>query len=1384
MATEGRQAIGQSGGLPHVKEVVKVMQTRPSGADPLAWEQNSRPEPARAGDRMTENLLANRQPAMDDVSKFLGSWIALRLLNGTKWIGILKDVDWEKSKLFLVKAHEMVLAVGEREPRLLPLGSKVFSGRDVHDLTLLGPDSVPQHLQKRGSDSYDPSQRSLTSPRTPAQNPMDQDENRSPNRAQSSQDAQKAWQAAAMAMYPTGRAPAQQLTSNQPPSGKDFAAPASHPTVKPHGGWPSQHEFATPNRANLPHSAGSASSNPSSSNASSAEPSTAPSLTAANLQGLSPDAIRQLIVQLSTLVQQKSASAAATAPLRDALQPRLPVYSSPAPEPTPSSTTPAPAAPIPSGPVGINMQQLALLKQLRHAVQVQALQQQAAQLLLQQPNGAPAAATLATLEAVLKLKQQQPQHHQGSLTASPHPSLAALLQCQMQMQQQKTAAPPVPQGAEDLTPIRVKKPSHKQSTPRASEVRGSPLPPRPSPRSAAADSKQLDSGLTSGMNFHRSTQHHAEAPAGPSYPAKSPTARPVLSTRQAWQLRALNDFVRAQVEDGTRDEKEAVSWLFDLELPLDDTLKKLWEWVGLGFITFADFEGYKADCIANEQEREAGVSTAADNCRSSSLRSKGSVDSLGQSHKPLQAKPPAAVPLHAQQRSPLRGNSGPQGPARGMMASPYARVKGARSNNAENIPPMALHTLSPSPMVLHTLSPSPMASPLNRDIMQRRGQAVMSSPEGLMDAVANVRILHDHHDKDCNMAVSVQTTTQTESISQKTPLLDRQTHSRVVPASGSKTVSAHHSTPTLNRRISASDLAVAAPHCHTAGSPNHSPAFLPRPSPIRMVDVHESINAAPTAPRSRIIKSIPPVMPHTSVEGSCNLALSVNCYTEMGLPLEIAQGLYECGVRILGTHQRQLLSQLQQLMGASEESRGASETWNGASSLQVTCLKTPSGPGTTATVCAHLLQQVLLYPLYNEPSYVAGDGGGAGELHPVALVLCPTRTEAEDMGDLARALAYHCGVAVHTAVGGTKMQQQQRRDMHSDPMCFALGSLVIGTTGRVLDMLRRGRLNVSNVRVTMLMESAALAGTSDFQAQAQLLMTKMETSLKQVVMLTPTELLPTMLQVYEQVLFAGPPNPTTEGMSTPLRMSPLSPGVNSVYGGSGPASPSLQPASLLQASIKPAGTMAVKLNPNAPAFGGVNWAKFCPGGSDLAPQQGGEVPRLAGASLEIAPSLTSMVINQLQPGLPKTSHPSSTSSASSASGIPGSTGAGLYHSKDKNPVLSLVLLFVGNPEAPLSVILQPIKPAMATTDLGSLDSVSFSLIPTGDPARPVRVNLTAKLNHASAPKPPHRLQIVAPSARAVIKKGAGKEVKGVLVVMHLRCTEDSSKPVSVSLTAL
>nr|XP_011470735.1 PREDICTED: eukaryotic initiation factor 4A-9 [Fragaria vesca subsp. vesca] len=106
-----------------------------------------------------------------------------------------------------------------------------------------------------------------------------------------------------------------------------------------------------------------------------------------------------------------------------------------------------------------------------------------------------------------------------------------------------------------------------------------------------------------------------------------------------------------------------------------------------------------------------------------------------------------------------------------------------------------------------------------------------------------------------------------------------------------------------------------------------------------------------------------------------------------------------------------------------------------------------SGTGKTATFCSGILQQ-LDYSL----------------LDCQALVLAPTRELAQQIEKVMRALGDYLGVKVHACVGGTSVREDQRilsSGVHA----------VVGTPGRVFDMLRRQSLRPDHIKMFVLDEA-------------------------------------------------------------------------------------------------------------------------------------------------------------------------------------------------------------------------------------------------------------------------------------------------------------------------
>ncbi|KAF6157232.1 hypothetical protein GIB67_041693 [Kingdonia uniflora] len=106
-----------------------------------------------------------------------------------------------------------------------------------------------------------------------------------------------------------------------------------------------------------------------------------------------------------------------------------------------------------------------------------------------------------------------------------------------------------------------------------------------------------------------------------------------------------------------------------------------------------------------------------------------------------------------------------------------------------------------------------------------------------------------------------------------------------------------------------------------------------------------------------------------------------------------------------------------------------------------------SGTGKTATFCSGILQQ-LDYAL----------------VETQALVLAPTRELAQQIEKVMRALGDYLGVKVHACVGGTIVREDQR-------ILSSGVHVVVGTPGRVFDMLRRQSLRPDYIKMFVLDEA-------------------------------------------------------------------------------------------------------------------------------------------------------------------------------------------------------------------------------------------------------------------------------------------------------------------------
>ena len=80
------------------------------------------------------------------------------------------------------------------------------------------------------------------------------------------------------------------------------------------------------------------------------------------------------------------------------------------------------------------------------------------------------------------------------------------------------------------------------------------------------------------------------------------------------------------------------------------------------------------------------------------------------------------------------------------------------------------------------------------------------------------------------------------------------------------------------------------------------------------------------------------------------------------------------------------------------------------------------------------------------------------------MVLAPTRELAQQIEKVMRALGDYLGVKVHACVGGTSVREDQR-------ILSSGVHVVVGTPGRVFDMLRRQSLQPDNIKMFVLDEA-------------------------------------------------------------------------------------------------------------------------------------------------------------------------------------------------------------------------------------------------------------------------------------------------------------------------
>jgi translation initiation factor 4A len=116
-----------------------------------------------------------------------------------------------------------------------------------------------------------------------------------------------------------------------------------------------------------------------------------------------------------------------------------------------------------------------------------------------------------------------------------------------------------------------------------------------------------------------------------------------------------------------------------------------------------------------------------------------------------------------------------------------------------------------------------------------------------------------------------------------------------------------------------------------------------------------------------------------------------------------------------------------------------------------TIAQAQSGTGKTGTFSIGILQRID----------TSAEALGSG---PQALVLAPTRELAQQSQKVMASLGTHLGCKVHACVGGTAVRDDMAalsRGVH----------VVVGTPGRVYDMIQRGAFHVGNLKIFCLDEA-------------------------------------------------------------------------------------------------------------------------------------------------------------------------------------------------------------------------------------------------------------------------------------------------------------------------
>lgn len=116
-------------------------------------------------------------------------------------------------------------------------------------------------------------------------------------------------------------------------------------------------------------------------------------------------------------------------------------------------------------------------------------------------------------------------------------------------------------------------------------------------------------------------------------------------------------------------------------------------------------------------------------------------------------------------------------------------------------------------------------------------------------------------------------------------------------------------------------------------------------------------------------------------------------------------------------------------------------------------MQAQSGTGKTGAFTIAILQSINTDPKAVESSYIQ------------ALIVAPTRELSLQIAYVVHSVGEYTGVKVHACVGGTVVKEDIRKlkDEHLH--------VVVGTPGRIHDMMRRGFLKTDYLRLFVLDEA-------------------------------------------------------------------------------------------------------------------------------------------------------------------------------------------------------------------------------------------------------------------------------------------------------------------------